>query len=90
MFIGKDSNESTKKTFTVTGTIRNEETGKAEPNIYIKVRNKNINATTDLDGNYTLQLPRGTNVIEIKSLSHKDVTKTVVVYNDGNLDININ
>lgn len=90
VFIGKDSNESTKKTFTVTGTIRNEETGKAEPNIYIKVRNKNINATTDLDGNYTLQLPRGTNVIEIKSLSHKDVTKTVVVYNDGNLDININ
>lgn len=90
VFIGKDSNESTKKTFTVTGTIRNEETGKAEPNIYIKVRNKNINATTDLDGNYSLQLPRGTNVIEIKSLSHKDVTKTVVVYNDGNLDININ
>ncbi|PBJ13169.1 TonB-dependent receptor [Flavobacterium sp. ACN6] len=90
VFIGKENSDLTKKNFTITGTIRNEETGKAEPNIYIKVRNRNINATTDLDGNYTLQLPRGTNVIEIKSLSHKDVTKTVVVYDDGNLDININ
>lgn len=90
VFIGKENNDLTKKNFTVTGTIRNEETGKAEPNIYIRVRNKNINTSTDLDGNYSLQLPRGTNVIEIKSLNHKEVTKTVVVYDNGNLDININ
>ncbi|WP_125723298.1 TonB-dependent receptor [Flavobacterium ustbae] len=89
-FIGKENSSTAKKSYTVSGTIRNEETGKAEPNIYIRVKNKNINTSTDLDGNYTLVLPRGTNVIEIKSLNHKDVTKTVVVYDDGNLDININ
>ncbi|WP_433834907.1 TonB-dependent receptor [Flavobacterium anhuiense] len=90
IFIGKENSNAPKKNYTITGTIRNEETGKAEPNIYIRVKNKNINTSTDLDGNYTLVLPRGTNVIEIKSLNHKDVTKTVVVYDDGNLDVNIN
>lgn len=89
-FIGKENSNVTKKNYTITGTIRNEETGKPEPNIYIRVKNKNINTSTDLDGNYTLVLPRGTNVVEIKSLNHKDVTKTVIVYDDGNFDVNIN
>ncbi|WP_343705367.1 TonB-dependent receptor [Flavobacterium sp.] len=90
VFIGKENKESTRKTFTVSGSIRNEESGKAEPNIYIKVRNKNINTSTDLDGNYSLQLPRGINIIEIKSLSHKEVVKTLMVYDDGQFDIGIN
>ncbi len=90
VFIGKENKESTRKTFTVSGSIRNEETGKPEPNIYIRVRNKNINTSTDLDGNYTLQLPRGINIIEIKSLSHKEVVKTLMVYDDGQFDVNIN
>jgi hypothetical protein len=89
IFIGKENRESSRKTFTVTGTVKNEETNKVEPNIYIKVKNKNISAPSDLDGNYSLQLPRGINVIEIKSLSHKAITKTLIVYDDGKLDINI-
>ena len=90
VFIGKENKESTKKSFILTGTIKNEEMDKAEPNIFIKVKNKNISTSTDLDGRYSLQLPRGINVIEVKSLNHKEVTKTIIIYNDGNLDININ
>jgi len=90
VFIGKENKESTRRNFTVSGTIRNEETGKAEANIYIKVRNKNINTSTDPDGNYTLQLPRGINIIEIKSLSHKEAVRTLMVYDDGQFDVNIN
>jgi len=90
VFIGKENKDLTKKNFTVSGSVKNEETGKPEANIYIKVRNKNISTSSDPDGNYTLQLPRGINVIEIKSLSHKDVTKTLMVYDDGTFDINLN
>jgi outer membrane receptor protein involved in Fe transport len=90
IFIGKENKDLSKKNFTVSGSVKNEETGKPEANIYIKVRNKNISTSTDPDGNYTLQLPRGINVIEIKSLSHKDVTKTLMVYDDGTFDINLN
>ncbi|MBF4494057.1 TonB-dependent receptor [Flavobacterium sp. MR2016-29] len=90
IFIGKENKDTSKKTFTVSGFVRNEETGKPEPSIYIKIRNKNISTSTDPDGHYTLQLPRGTNVIEIKSLSHKEVVKTLMVYDDGDFDINVN
>jgi len=90
VFIGKENKDLTKKSFLLSGTIKNAETGKAEPNIYIKVKNKNISTSTDLDGRYSLQLTRGVNVIEIKSLSHKEITKTVIAYDDGNLDIEIN
>ncbi|PWB21613.1 TonB-dependent receptor domain-containing protein [Flavobacterium sp. HTF] len=90
VFIGKENKDLTKKTFTVSGSVKNEETGKPEANIYIKVRNKNISTSSDPDGNYTLQLPRGINVIEIKSLSHKDVTRTLMVYDDGTFDVNLN
>ncbi|MCD9573542.1 TonB-dependent receptor [Flavobacterium soyae] len=90
IFIGKENKDSVKKNYTVSGTVRNEETGKAEQNIYIKVRGKSINTSSDLDGNYTLQLPRGINVIEVKSLSHKEVVRTLMVYDDGKFDIGIN
>ncbi|MDN3674647.1 TonB-dependent receptor [Flavobacterium branchiarum] len=90
IFIGKENKEVTKKNFIVTGNIKNEETGKPEANIFIKVKNKNISTSSDLDGNYSIQLPRGINVIEIKSLSHKEVIKTLMVYEDGVFDVNIN
>lgn len=90
VFIGKENKEVTKKNFIVTGNIKNEETGKPEANIFIKVKNKNISTSSDLDGNYSIQLPRGINVIEIKSLSHKEVIKTLMVYEDGVFDVNIN
>jgi len=90
VFIGKENKDVTKKNYTVSGSIKNAETGKPEANIFIKVKNKNISTSSDPDGNYTLQLPRGINVIEIKSLSHKDVTKTLMVYDDGTFDVNVN
>lgn len=90
IFIGKENKDETKKNFTVSGSIKNAETGKPEANIYIKVKNKNISTSSDPDGNYTLQLPRGINVIEIKSLSHKDITKTLMIYDDGTFNINVN
>ncbi|MEN2399754.1 TonB-dependent receptor [Flavobacterium sp. MC2016-06] len=90
VFIGKENKDLTRKNFTVSGFIKNEETNKPEANIYIKVRNKNISTSSDPDGHYTLELPRGINVIEIKSLSHKEVVKTLMVYDDGNFDVNVN
>lgn len=90
IFIGKENKDSAKRNFAVSGVIKNEETGKPEANIFIKVRGKNISTSSDPDGNYTLQLPRGINVIEIKSLSHKEVVRTLMVYDDGTFNVDIN
>ncbi|WP_337968327.1 TonB-dependent receptor [uncultured Flavobacterium sp.] len=88
-FIGKETDITDKKNSTITGYIRNGSTNKPEPNIYMKVRNKNISAVSDQDGHYILQVPPGINVIEIKSLSFKKLVQTIMVYNDGPLDLEI-
>ncbi len=89
-FIGKENKDLTKKSYTLSGYIKNEETNKPEANIYIKIRNKNISTSSDSEGHYNLLLPRGLNTLEIKSINHKEIVKTLMVYEDGNFDININ
>jgi hypothetical protein len=89
VFIGKETTITDTKYCTITGTIINTTTGKPESNIVIKVRNKNISTISDNDGNYSLKVPTGTNIIETRSLSHKKTVKTLVVYSNGELNINI-
>ncbi len=90
LFIGKENKGLAKKKYILSGYIKNEETNKPEANIYIKVRNKNINTSSNDQGYYSIELPRGVNTIEIKSLNHKEIVKTLMLYEDGNLDITIN
>jgi hypothetical protein len=89
VFIGKETQTTAAKFCTITGTIINTTTGKPESNIVIKVRNKNISTISDNEGNYSIKLPTGTNIIETRSLSHKKTVKTLVVYSDGELNISI-
>lgn len=90
VLIGKENKDTTKKHFSVSGHITNEETGKPQASIYLKIRNKNISTSSDINGYYNLQLPAGINVVEIRSLTHKEIIKTLMVYNDGKLDLKIN
>ena len=82
LFIGKESQLTDKKFYTVTGYITNDMTGKPESNVLVKVRNKGITTETDDDGFFTLKLPVGANIIETKSFNFK---KTI-----NNLEINRN
>ncbi|MCV9926683.1 TonB-dependent receptor [Flavobacterium sp. LS1R49] len=89
VFIGKETDITEKKNCILSGYIRDAITNKPESNIYIKVRNKTISAISDNEGHYSMQVPPGINVIEIKSLNYKKVVQTVMVYNDGTLDFGI-
>lgn len=88
-FIGKESELTDKKNCTLSGYIKNVITNKPESNIFLKIRNKNISAITDSEGHYTLQVPSGINIIEIKSMNHKKIVQTIMVYNDGTLDLEV-
>ena len=89
-FIGKENNSNTKSKFIVAGTVTNGETGKPEHNIFIKIRNQNITTSTDLDGKYSIELPKGLNIIEIKSINYKEIVRTLMVYDNGNFDAVLN
>ncbi|MEZ7497616.1 TonB-dependent receptor [Flavobacterium sp. Arc3] len=88
-FIGKESDITDKTSCNISGYIKNGATNKPEPNVYINIKGKNISATSDNQGYYTLQVPIGINIIEIKSINYKKITQTVMVYNDGLLDIEV-
>lgn len=88
-FIGKETTTTDAKFCVIQGTVMDYNTGKPEPNIVIKVRNKDISTISDGDGKYTMKLPVGPNTIETRSLSHKKAVKNLMVYSDGELNINI-
>lgn len=87
--IGKETKKTEKNLYVLSGYIKDIKTGLSIPNITIKVRNINISTITNNEGFYTLQLPAGTNFLEINSFNYKNTSKNVIVYNDGKLDIRI-
>lgn len=88
-FIGKETKNKQKKLNILSGRIKNSKNEEPIPDVYIKIRNTNINTVSDKDGNYSLLIPNGVNVLEIESLNYKKITKKIVVYNDGKLDVYI-
>lgn len=83
--IGKESKDE-KEFYMLSGTITSDK-GERIPNIALRVKGQNISTVTDNDGNFSMQLPAGMNVIETESMGHKKFTRKVMVYSNGKLDI---
>jgi len=89
IFIGKETKTGNKKFGALSGYIKNAITEKPESNVALKIRNKNISTISDINGYYKMQVPIGINILEIKSLNHKKIVKTIMVYDNGELDVRI-
>jgi hypothetical protein len=87
-FIGKESRNKESKLYTLTGVVKDGKSGEAIPNINIRI-NRKISTVTDKDGRYAIGLPAGMNVIETESVGHKKMSRTIVVYSNGKLDLEI-
>jgi hypothetical protein len=86
--IGKEVKTTTQEKYKLIGYIKND---KGEPlsNISVSIKGKDIGTTTDNNGFYSLELNTGTYTIETSSLNAKRARKTVVLYNDGVLNFNL-
>lgn len=87
IFIGKESKNAVKSLFTISGFVRDDKSNGAISDVIVKIRNNKIIAKTDKDGKYSIQAPFGSNSIEFEFSNYKKITKSIVVYDDGNLDI---
>ena len=87
--IGKETLNSKKNKFILSGTIKDSRTGETVSNITIKIKNSKINTVTNNQGYYSFEIPSGTNYVEVVSLNHKKSIKKVVLFNDGILNIAI-
>jgi len=88
-FIGKESNKTSSKIYTLSGYIKDSKTGEGIANINVRVKGKNSSTITDNNGFYSLQLPTGINTIETESVNHKKSVRKIVVYSNGKLDLGI-
>lgn len=89
VYIGKAERTKSSNRFTLSGKVISAEDGTPISNLAISVKNKNIGTVTDDRGYYQLRLPAGVNILETSSLGNEDVTKRVVIYNDGVLNFNL-
>lgn len=87
--IGKEAQVAGKKTFELSGYIRNTKNGEPIANVIVKTANNSATAMTDDTGHFSIQLPSGLNVVEVESFTHKKITRKVMMYNNGTLNLSV-
>ncbi|MBT8273663.1 MAG: carboxypeptidase-like regulatory domain-containing protein, partial [Bacteroidia bacterium] len=87
--IGKEEVVEVQTKYTISGFVRDLGTNKPMANVAITVRGTGIGTSTDADGFYSLQLEAGSYVLVTNSLNAKDSRKRIVVYNDGEVNFNL-
>jgi hypothetical protein len=88
--IGKEKLTNTRSNYTIRGYAKTTEQGQAISNLSIIVNGKNSGSVTDDDGYYELEVPMGISIFKTSSLGIEPSTTRVIVFNDGELNFNLN
>ncbi|MGG7662531.1 TonB-dependent receptor domain-containing protein [Dyadobacter sp. BHUBP1] len=72
---------------TITGYVRNAVTGEPVIGAAVFITSPSIGVTTDALGQYALTIPRGKQIVRIKSTGMRETQRQVILYSDGKLDI---
>ncbi|WP_109299075.1 carboxypeptidase-like regulatory domain-containing protein [Aquimarina sp. AU474] len=87
--IGREDKNNPKNSFTLSGLVTNMRTGRPIANLAIVVPGTDVGTQTNKDGFYQIELPQGQNIIETSSVGIQDSKKRVIIYNDGELDFEL-
>ena len=87
--LGKEETTPVQKKYKISGYVRDSENGKPLSNVAVSVRGGTVGTSTDINGYYELLLDTGTYTLITNSLSAKVVTRKIVVYNDGEVNFNL-
>lgn len=89
VLVGKDSKEQASGAHTISGVLSDVKSAEPVSQVIIRIKGTNIETETDADGAYELRLPSGNYVLETLSLSHDKVTKNIVVYSNGTVNLKL-
>lgn len=87
VIISRQDATTTGTSFTLSGKATNSKTGEPIENLTIQVQGTNRFAITDFNGNYSIELSRGTNIITAQAMGMNTINKRVVIYNNGTLNL---
>ncbi|MDC6405865.1 MULTISPECIES: TonB-dependent receptor [Maribacter] len=85
--IGKSDPNNLRPEYTLSGKAINAVSGEAVPDLTIRVKNGDGFVITDGDGNFSIQLSSGYNVLVVRAMGIASTEREVIMYNDGNLDL---
>ncbi|HVX25586.1 MAG TPA: TonB-dependent receptor [Parafilimonas sp.] len=85
--IGNKADEGAQSKATISGYVRDAKSGEPIIGATILSQEQNSGVTTDQYGYYSLTLPKGRHVLKIMSLGMTDTRRQVIVYSNGNLNI---
>lgn len=88
--IGKERVNATQRIFMLQGILTNTKTGSPAVNVAITVEGSRSGTVSKSDGSFAIKLAKGQNLIKFQSLEYQDITKNVLIYNNGILNINLN
>jgi hypothetical protein len=88
--IGKENKGTSGKSFTLIGMVKHGTTGDPISNATILVKENNKGTTTNNIGLYEITLVSGLNTIEVSALGKGKLIKTIVIYNNGELNFILN
>jgi len=88
--IGKENRRSSLKSFVLKGNIKNEATGEPIANAAILVKENSAGTTTNTNGFYKITLSSGVNTLEISALGKGKIEKTIIIYNNGEVNFTLN
>ncbi len=78
-----------KSTHTISGTIKDKNTGETLIGAVVKVEDKSIGTTTNEYGFYSLSLPAGNYVLKVAYMGYVEQTQTVVLNKDYKLNVSL-
>jgi len=87
--IGKEEITQAQKKHTISGYVKDVVTGKPLSNVTVLVKGKDISTSTNSNGYYKLEMPSGSYTLVATSLKSEDIQKKIVVYNDGEINFNL-
>ena len=88
--IGNERSKEKKSKAVLKGKVTAFTTGEPIPGINISLENPPVNCSTDIDGNYSIELPTGGRLrLNMSGFSVKPSSRQLILYEDGYLDIQL-
>lgn len=87
--IGVQTESFKKSNISVAGTVKDSKTGEPVIGASVYIEFPRIGVSTDQFGYYSLNIPAGRHVLNIRSIGMRDAKRQIAAYGDGRLDIEV-
>lgn len=87
--IGKEKENVKQNAFILQGKLANAKNGYPAANVAITIEGRRSGTVSKEDGSFSIKLAKGHNLVKFQSLEFQDISKRVIIYNNGTLNVDL-